>query len=1373
MVVKQKIYTPNKMVKGVIDSKQAEGNYFHAKNLRFESHLDNSTGGFVFEKGNDIHLSIPKVTVDYQSTSFKYQVGGQERSLAYKAKGIVYPRCDIEKEFEDQSSTKDNLQIVIGHSVTRDGLLLFSTDNNGFDCIWYVSDSGSKKEVELRYCRRLAFSSENPIQAISNYENQNIDKTYWIDGINQQRSVNIKDKDLVNLKVSILAMVGNFNLSQIDVLDSFSGGNHTAGVVQYAYNLYRVNGSQTKISPLSEAVSLDKGINGGGELNEVVSRTISIGMKKLDTSYENIKVYAVKYTSYNQSPSISVIMDQKIPSNGELGYFDDGSIVTSVSSETFLFLGGEILIPRSMEVKHNRMFLSNYAERSYDLVNKDGINVADGCRAFSYNVLNQSLLADSMKGTEFNQVPASTPLNPDAQSIPSNFSCINPDYSFYRFQKGATVLGPNKPGGTGKFLKYELTRSEIGSDGFTDKDAEGRFYKDGEVYRVSLQFYSKYGEVSTPKWIADFVTEQSSKGNLSGYYGTMKVTLLDEFYEWLETVQEDLRPVGFKLLRAERNAQDKTIVAQGIINGMIATGNKNRDRANDFSQAAKDFCHDGKNIKVPSMIRNFGDVLCPMLGSKTYLSIPGKQHPEGNAVFGKNGAFRNNTSEIYHFRASADARRMSYQFNKLMQFNCPEIEFDLLNSISTNNLSAIGMLKNTSNEWWGKELHVTSKTVVAEARTKNCISPSAKVASQPGNLTEVTNGSNSIQDFGIIGPSGNPEGYDNHQFYREYNNDNNGGFVFKKKDYKVLGKPEVAERGATKSYYKKDSRLSYSNSLEGLGSDTANEVDDIGENGVDRINSWSCKSAFFVLGEDNEDLQNRTSIEDIYSELEIEDPFGLILCEFKTADLLKYVGGIYGGNSYEDKKRTNYIEIGTYSDILDKTLFIKSPGDTFVSNYKFERISKSGVESSENKISHITEIVSYTTETSIDLRRRNDLSVTNWDNKFMPLYENYKKYNRVYSQEPNFISRRDNDYTFQAVKNFETSIISTKQKIPNETIDSWTDILINEQIALDGRYGAVNALVSFRDEIFAVQDRAIARISILPRVQVTGDDGVAVQLGTGTLFNEYKYMTTKSGSVNKWGVIATERGIYYVDSLNKSFMVFSENGVDNLSDREQFHQEFQSLLHEGLLVADNPVLMKGVSMGYDQMTKDVYMSIWKNGACTTIAYGESKKGFTSYYDYDARMYIYNKNEMLTLSPFSGSKMYKNFTGKYNVFYGQQKDSYYSLIMAPEPEVECLFNNIEYNSVSKDSNGLEALKTWEEVRVYNDFQDSGFVKLIDRKNIRKKNRKYRISLPRNKNSRNRIRNTSSILTLKASNIEANRMLMNDIILYYSPNYIVVQ
>jgi hypothetical protein len=1365
MIVKQKQYTPFKMVKGITNAKQKDGNYFHAKNIRLNTHLEKTRGGFVFEKGNDLSIVLPIVTVDYASTSFKYTLNGVAKTLSYKTNSTT-PRNEIEDHFADQqTSISAGVQMIIGNSVTRNGLLLFSTDSKGFDCIWYIPDTTKKgvKDIELKYCRNIGLSIDFPIEAHSNYENENIDKTYWVDGNHQQRSINIVDPDLINMESSLLDMVGDFDLSQPKIIETFEGGMHTAGMIQYAYNLYRINGSQTKISPLSELVALDKNTSGGGALNEVVSETVVVKVSELDLSYTNIKLYAIKYTSYNQQPSVSVIADQTIPSSSEVIHYDDGSVLFEVSNETFLFLGGDVIIPKNMEVKNNRMFLSNYREKAYELVNKDGEDVAMGIRAFSFDNTQNTKIANSMiKGGDGSQV-AVEPIYEFSSSAMirpyESHSCINTNYKKYIYNKDGQI------GGSGEFLKYTLKRSVIDDiDGFTDEDTKGRFFKDGELYRISIQFYDKYGTMTAPKWIADFVTQQVSNGNLNGFYGTIEVELLPAFYTWLNNVEDDLKPIGYKILRAERTLKDKTIITQGIINGMIAIAPQGSYHPNSYTPEAIEFANN-KATKIPSMMRTFGDDFCPMRKNSTYLAIPGIEHPLGISGGGRR------VTEIYDAAASDDSRKMSYQFNKLMQFHSPEIEFDLISNINSNFLSVIGILDNTETNMWAKEIDVNNKNVTAEIKIDGYLSPFDNRITDP----DIISGElYAIGDNALIGPSGAGDRNDNYHFYREYSK----SFSFRnpgvKYNYELYGRAEIAERGQGAKTYNKDPQLKYMNSLELLSSDNAEETDAIEEKGVNRTNSYLCRSAYIALDQDGKLTEERTGIEDIYSQMGFTQSAGVLLTEFKIEDITIYVGSLYGGNSYEDKKRTNYIEIGDYKKIDENKVFIKSPGDTFVSDYKFERISPIGTEVNSNDVLVLTEIVSFTTETSIDLERRNDLSIQDWDNKFQPVYEDYKKYNRVYSQDPNFIYRRDNEYTFKAVHNFETSIIATSEKIPNEQIDNWTNLLVNEQINLDGRYGPINALISFGDEVFAFQDRAVSRISILPRVQVTGDDGDAVQLGTGALFNDYKYITTKSGSINKWSVIATEIGLYYVDAYSKAFMSISGAGVKNISDEQEFHKEFQEIIDLDVVSIDNPLKLKGIAIGFDHITKDIYISIFKNNSgCTTYSYNENSEGFTSEYDYNSPMYIFNKKEMLSISPYNGGLGYKFFEGKHNMFYGVNKPSLYSVILSPEPTTECIFNNLEYNSLATDINGVEVLKTWESVRLYNEFQDSKTINLIDRDNIRKKNRQYRMTLPRQFQSRDRIRNNWCIIELVAKNIDGNSILMNDIILSYTPNYITIR
>ena len=109
---------------------------------------------------------------------------------------------------------------------------------------------------------------------------------------------------------------------------------------------------------------------------------------------------------------------------------------------------------------------------------------------------------------------------------------------------------------------------------------------------------------------------------------------------------------------------------------------------------------------------------------------------------------------------------------------------------------------------------------------------------------------------------------------------------------------------------------------------------------------------------------------------------------------------------------------------------------------------------------------------------------------------------------------------------------------------------------MDGKYGAINALVNSRDEIYALQDESISRLSINPRVQTQGSDGISLELGRGAVLYDYNYLTTESGTINKWSVFPSPEGFYYLDAMNKNFGKV-QGGVYNLSDDNGFNAYFK------------------------------------------------------------------------------------------------------------------------------------------------------------------------------------------------------------------------
>jgi len=1365
-MVKTVIHTFQKMNKDIAESKNPVQFYYDAHNLRFITNQEVITGGFSFEKGNDKVLIIPIPIINASTNSINYN----NKSLVYSITGTTQPRNEIESTYfisNNNYKTSDRQQII-GHCIIRDNIILFTTDNNGFDCIWKVNDE--TYELELLYLRNLGFNIMYPIQALNNYENKIIDKVYWVDGNNQMRFINIYQstdnqdlQNLIDLSFDNINMVGTQDLNQPQIIDINQGGIHTSGMIQYAYNLYRINGSQSSLSPLSELVALDKGDNnGGGNINEIVGSIPVIKINDLDNNYTNLRLYAIKYTSYNQSPSISLILDRDITSVNSITYYDDGNIISSISLEEFLFLGSNIIIPKHINTKKNIMFLANYSEKNFDIDITDKINSID-LRAYSFQsnstttFVYNSLLEDSNNNLYSEEPTINITANviSGVTKIPYKNSAININYDLYNKQFNNNILG-----GEGAYIKYRIVRNEL-----TDDNAKGKFLKDNEIYRLAIQFYNKYGQTTVPKWIADFKTIViNNQSNLNGYYASIEVTFKALFYTWLNdnnnfldengVYDDTLKPIGYRLLRSERTLLDRSILCQGLLNGMLSQVNGDTTGDNDPNDVAQqERVHRG--LKIPSLMRRFDEYLAPMWRNKVYdrLDRLVEYHPNWQD-YGQNGDSRN---EVYKAQESDQWTQGTYQFTKMMQMFSPEITFNTIQNLSQVNLNLIGGIENNYNAAWDQVRDIRTKIVAGEFRIYNAIYPH-DVKSQGANFELVSGDRTKIQAHGFFGYA--DENYmDFIQILRSYR----GIYYPFNKEEIVYGTPDIVETGQGRTTYNNDSDFIFANSLESLAADQI----------LTSVNTWGAKNITFALGNNNINTTQRRGIEDLFASTGINDTGVGLIAEFRINRNLIYLGNIYGGNSYESKKRSNYIEVGNYQSINTSVYNCINFGDTFISNFRFTKLVKTETEVYSRGSEQVTEIVEFKVETTIDLNNRNDQSLQDWDNRFQPVYTEYQNYNRVYSQEPNLIIRRDLDYKFKSIEQFDTNVIATKVKVAGEIIDSWTDLQPNNVITLDGKYGPINNLVSFKDELFTFQDRGISRLSILPRVQVQGNDGIAVELGSGAVLQEYNYITINSGSINKWGIIPTEVGIYYLDGLNKSFNVIGDNFI-GLSDAEGFHKFLLDNIDINILKIDNPLIYKGVSLGWDKITNDIYLSLFNEDKKITLSYNLAQKGFSSFYDYHSSMYIYTKNKTITINPNlnTNNELYENFIGDYNIFYNNNKISSLDFIVNPEPQTECTFNNLEYKSEAKDNNLEIQDYTWERIRANNEFQDSNLIDLRNKFNIRKLNRKWRLNIPRNNNKVNRIRNTWTNIHLESNNLNNYNYRNNDIIVYYNPNYKII-
>ena len=1008
--------------------------------------------------------------------------------------------------------------------------------------------------------------------------------------------------------------------------------------------------------------------------------------------------------------------------------------------ESFIFLGSDPIVPQHIAAKDNRLFAINVKESLFD--------VDIDTRAYAHDGGGTAVIRDNPYLYGTSSVAGDYLYVPDNWEVSESHDSITYDYDLYKYQVDGSTLGA-----TGKYIEVELLQTTL-----TNAEAEGlQFFKDREIYRLGIEFYNRRGQVTDAKWVMDL---KAPKGNLEGNYNQLKVSITDEFYTWLADEDnfssDDEKPVGYKIIRADRQLSDRTILSQGIINPMIANY-QDTDKTYTIADV-KTKANSNEALKLPSMTRTF-ESYYPFIECKDYHDLAYEDVNDST----RSDPQASRYTEGFKPASSRDWRAQNWQYNRLMQMFTPEVLFDDIQVDASYKLNVVGLMQQDEFANWATETNPTSEINEVEAKFINGIN-----SSTVGMTPQLINGASAgyLNDRGFFGPTNGDNTRSTNQVYHSFNGafHPNTGTA----EYEIYGSPEVTESGADYKAYNNDYGLRYANNLKTMLMDDWDETDAANDDAAVQIrgcNTNGARCITFAEGpdEDTYPLASRKSIEQIYDRTNISEGDGVLIAEFVRNSTVAYLGGIYGGNSYESKKNSTYLRIGSYTDIYTSSVEIESPGDTFVDTFTFSKMAKDDTDIVSIEYNVVSEIVSTRVETTIDLRNRNDLSVTEWDNRWQPLYSEYQEYNSVYSQQPTLVKSVTVSSKVKKVKEFDGRIVSSKEKIPGEFIDNWTDFLENETMDVNGTYGPINAVANMGDEIFVLQDSAVAHITINPRAQTVGADGVTIELGTGNVLHDYQYISTTSGCLNKYGVVSTPNGFYYVDVLNKSIAACNGKSVQGLSDGQGFHSEFVNVLDYDSLVVDNPVLGSGVSVGFNSVNADVYFTFLQDESFT-LSYNEKAGAFVSYYDYMPAWYINKGETMITTEPDS-TELWDHFSGNANSFYGTTYPSTITFHVT-EPGNEIILNGAAYRQ-EMTLNGEElALDSLTAVRVYNEYQDSGVVQLEMRKNQFKKFREWTVKFPRDAGTRDRVRSSFGYVEFTLENDDGRELVLHDMTLYYT-------
>ena len=208
-------------------------------------------------------------------------------------------------------------------------------------------------------------------------------------------------------------------------------------------------------------------------------------------------------------------------------------------------------------------------------------------------------------------------------------------------------------------------------------------------------------------------------------------------------------------------------------------------------------------------------------------------------------------------------------------------------------------------------------------------------------------------------------------------------------------------------------------------------------------------------------------------------------------------------------------------------------------------------------------------------------------------------YNPVYSNEQ--ITKLFFTETFGSslVDKFDVRTYYSGTKNLGEKLDSFTRFGLLNYKDIDPAYGPINRLLNLKDELITVQDDAIGVFVINTRELLTSESGSLITLGTGAGFQDFQYLTTQNGGIHQYAAIVSNQTAYILDAKRKSLVILEGTQAGDISKATGMNDYFNKNI-KGMVTltreqgGDNPLIGIGATIGYDQVNREVLISVFGN-----------------------------------------------------------------------------------------------------------------------------------------------------------------------------------
>lgn len=366
--------------------------------------------------------------------------------------------------------------IIFTHSTRLEGTEIFSTTDN----IYRIEIKEDTLNKELLFSGNLNFDTNHPIETLGVYENENIQKVYFIDGKNQARVINIvytyrdrideyERKNIsINLIDKSLDFIAELQLQEHIVISKILGnGSFPQGTIQYVFSYYNKNGRQSNLfyqSPL-QYLSYASGVSPEDKVN----CSFKLKIYNPDKQFDYLRIYSIIRTSQDATPTVKRVVDLSIS--------DTNKNKTSLSKVSTLNTGSNLDdFGKTMEVTNIAKFeqIDNYNNGLYvqgavcygkylfqayiggkfiDIIDLETnqkqalliINIDVNTRAYHGNVL--SFGKDIAPGSNFPYLYYSCENNSNPQILVIKITSSNTDSNQWTGELVQTIYLPESNGG--------------------------------------------------------------------------------------------------------------------------------------------------------------------------------------------------------------------------------------------------------------------------------------------------------------------------------------------------------------------------------------------------------------------------------------------------------------------------------------------------------------------------------------------------------------------------------------------------------------------------------------------------------------------------------------------------------------------------------------------------------------------------------------------------------------------------------------------------------------------------------------------------------------------------------------------------------------